>query len=82
MAAVTVTTQRENVNGSYRERYFIVNIAADADTLATGLHYIVNAVAESQNASNTSVGTTISGGTITFQTAGAETGVLVRVTGN
>ena len=81
MAAVTIVNQRSNVVGSYREKYYTVNIAADLDTLVTGFRVIRTAIANSQAAANNNIGCTVSGGTITFQTGGAETGAQVQVTG-
>ncbi len=77
MAAVTVTKQATNVNGSFREKYFTVNIANSLDTLATGFKVIK--AAEANDGAITKVAATL--GTVTFTTTGAVTGALVRVTG-
>jgi hypothetical protein len=77
MAAVTVTAYRTNVDGSYRESMYTINIATSGDTLATPLRTIksisVNDGAVTKSAA--------SGGTVTFTTTGAVTGALVKVTG-
>jgi len=76
MAAVTITTQRSNVNGSYRQKFYVLTVA-DTNTLVTGLHII-----RSMNCSDTAVTKmTASGGTITFASSGGSTGCLVDVTG-
>lgn len=75
MASVTVNSQRNNVDGSYRE--FLYNITGTTgQTLATGLHYI-NSVTWNDPANVTRA--TVSGGTITF--TGTMTNTLVRVLG-
>ena len=79
MAAVTVNSRNDSVQGSKRVVDGNVDIAADTDTWATGLAVIHSVSAISQT--NNAIGCTVSGGTITFQTAGAETGVLVRAEG-
>lgn len=77
MAAVTQNSRKFNVDGSYREQLYNVDIATSGDTLVTGLHSIssvtFNDVAITKAA--------VSGGTITFTTTGAVTGALVRVLG-
>mgnify|MGYP001604300040 CR=1 FL=1 len=77
MAAVTVTAQRTNVDGSYRERFYTINIATSGDTMATPFRTIkgvsFNDVAITKAAAAV--------GVITFTTTGAVTGALVRVVG-
>ncbi len=78
MAAVTVNSQRTNVNGSYREKYYNVTIATTADTMATSFKVI-------KSMSCNDVGVTkmaAAAGVITFTTTGgAITAALVTVTG-
>lgn len=78
MPAVTVVSQRTNVNGSYREKYFKVNIANTGDTLATGFKQ-VNSVGSNNPAAVTLITPTL--GSLAFTTTGAVNGLLVRVTG-
>jgi hypothetical protein len=76
MAAVTITAQRTDVNGSYREKFYILTIA-DTNTLVTGMHII-----KTMSCNDTAVTKmTASGGTITFASSGGSTGALVRVLG-
>lgn len=77
MAAVTVTSQRYNVDGSQREQFYVINIASNGDTLATGLKAINNVSCNDTAVSKIAV----SGGTITFTTGGAVTAAIVGVTG-
>ncbi len=79
MAAVTVDRVRSLVMGNRRVKTATVDIAADADTWVSGLKLIesLSALSETNNA----IGATFSGGTVTFQTAGAENNVLVQAVG-
>lgn len=79
MAAVTVVRKRENVPGSRRQILATVNIASNGDTFATGLKFIEfwSATSISANA----IGGTLSGGTITLATGGAETGARIIAQG-
>lgn len=79
MSAVTVNSIEEVPAANHYHCMADVTIAADGDTWATGYAKIYNANANTQGASNTAVACTVSGGTITFQTAGAESNVLVSV---
>ena len=81
MAAVTVDDRTDAVFGNLRIITAQVDIANDADTWDTNLKQILFATANSQAAGNNSIGCTVSGDTITFQTAGAETNALVFVVG-
>lgn len=81
MAAVTVDDRNDAVVGNWRCVTAQVDIANDADTWDTGLSKIFFATANSQAAGNNSIGCTVSGGTITFQTSGAETNALVMALG-
>ena len=56
-----------------------IDIAADADTFASGLKYVEHVSCTSTT--NNGIGATISGGTITFQTAGAEADCKLFVVG-
>lgn len=80
MAAVTVTRLKRNVVGSQRQVQGILTIAASDDTWITGLKYITCWGAMQNNSSN-NIGGTISAGTITFKTAGAENSVYAWAQG-
>lgn len=79
MAAVTVDRRRDGVMGHMRFVVAQVDIAADADTWVTKLKRVetVHATSETNNA----IGATHSGGTVTFQTGGAENNALVMAVG-
>lgn len=79
MAAVTVDRKRSHVFGNRRAITATIDVAADADTWATGLKYVEAASFKSQT--NNAIGYTKSGGTITLQTAGAELNVDALVIG-
>jgi hypothetical protein len=79
MAAVTVDRSRTAVFGNRRVRLATVDIAADADTWVSGLRRIESLSAISET--NAAIGATFSGGTVTFQTGGAESNVLVQAVG-
>ena len=81
MAAVTVVSVQDNVAGSYRERYFTINIASSGDTLQTGLHNIVELNTNTTAISLMAPGTGANIGLVTFTTTGAVTGALFSVTG-
>jgi len=80
MAAVTVDSRHDAVFGNYRAIIAQVDIAADADTWDTDLSTVLFVSATSTT--NNAMGATISGGTVTFQTAGAESNVKVLAIGN
>ena len=77
MAAVTVNSQRTNVSGSWRQKFYNLTIAASGDTLATPFRTI--RAANSNDVAITKIG--VSGGTVTFTTTGAVTGALVDLEG-
>lgn len=77
MAAVTVNSLRENVDGSYREMLYNITIATSGDTLATPLH-TVKSVGFNDTAISKAAPT---GGTIAFTTTGAVSNALVRILG-
>lgn len=86
MPAVTVATgyPYKNVNGSFREYYYRVNIAANGDTLDVPLPRVV-CVNMNDNAL-TAVGVTVTAlaprrSRLTFACGGAITNCYVRVTG-
>lgn len=79
MAAVTVNRQDYRVQGDLRVILANIDIAADEDTFVTGLRDI--RYFHARSVTNNAIGGTSSAGTITFQTAGAETGVEVRAEG-
>lgn len=75
--AVTVLKIRRNVNGSFRENYYNLNIGVNGDTYNTNLKQIISADSNNPGAI-TSI--TFSGGTLTFNTTGAVNNAFVRVT--
>ena len=75
--AITVSKQRTVITGNEKVKYYTLT-GANADTYNTGLK-IVDAVGTSNPGVVTSV--TASGGTITFNSTGAYTNILVRVDG-
>jgi len=80
MAAVTqVQKARVNVNGSYRENYYNLNIATTGDTLKTAFRRIVSIVSSDPKITATSFVSAT--GVVTFTISGAVTGGLVRITG-
>lgn len=79
MAAVTVNSRSTVVTGNKRLVLANVDIAADEDTFVTGLTSIDHFTATS--VTNNAIGGTSSGGTITFQTGGAEAGITVEAIG-
>ncbi len=83
MAAVTINSRKQIVNGNIREIFFNITIATSLDTLNTGLESVL--FAEAQPAANLPTVIAQSGGgttpvTLTFTTGGAYTGNL-RVAG-
>ena len=76
MAAVTITSQRTNVSGSVRQKFYVLTIA-DTNTLVTGFHLIKSATCNDTAVTKLAV----SGGTITFASSGGSTGALVNVEG-
>jgi hypothetical protein len=79
MAAVTVNRARRLVMGNRRVITANIDIAADADTYITGLTIIESVQCSSPT--NNGIGHTVSGGTITFQTGGAEAAAHLHVVG-
>lgn len=79
MAAVTETRIRRSVMGNRRVITGTIDIAADADTYITGLKRVESVSCASPT--NNGIGATISGGTITFQTGGAEAACYLHVVG-
>ena len=79
MAAVTVNRVRRPVMGDRRHIVANIDIAADTDTYITGLKIIESVQCSSPT--NNGIGHTVSGGTITFQTGGAEAGAHLHVIG-
>lgn len=77
MAAVTVNTRKQTVEGNMRKLYLNITIATTGDTLNTGLESVV--YAQAQPATNTPTVIAQTGGgttpvTLTFTTGGAYTG--------
>lgn len=79
MAAVTEDRIRRLIMGSRRVITGTIDIAADEDTFDTGLKRIEHVSCTSPT--NNGIGATISGGTITFQTGGAEANCALHVIG-
>ncbi len=79
MAAVTENSIEYVVQGNKRVILANVDIAADTDTFVTGLK-VINYF-HARSVTNNAIGGTHSGGTIQFETAGAEAGVDVRAEG-
>jgi hypothetical protein len=79
MAAVTVDTRTDHVFGDRRAIVGQIDIANDADTLVTGFSQVDFVAATSET--NAAIGATISGGTVTFQTGGAEANVRILIIG-
>lgn len=75
--AITVAKNRTVVQGNEKVKFYTLT-GINADTLATGLK-IVDLVTTNNPGVVTSV--TASGGTITFNSTGAYTGILVKVEG-
>lgn len=76
MAAVTLNSQRDNINGSYRERFYSVT-GASTNTLTTDLHVIKSIDVNDSTITKAAA----SGGVITFTSSGTFTGALVHVIG-
>lgn len=79
MAAVTVNTRKQTVEGNVRKLYLNVTIATTGDTLNTGLEAVL--FAQAQPATNLPTVIAQSGGgttpiTLTFTIGGAYTGNL------
>lgn len=79
MADVTVNSRDDAVFGNRRHISADLDIA-DTNTWVTGLSKIFSFQATAPDAAD-GVGGTVSGGTITFQTSGALSGVQVDVVG-
>jgi hypothetical protein len=79
LADVTVNRARRTVSSDRRKIYSDIDIAADGDTYDTKLRFI-SAMQFVGSGGNVIDGTK-SGGVITFNTSGAETGVLCEITG-
>lgn len=81
MASVTINDSKLGFALSNKAvAIYNIDIAASGDTLATGMAVIDHvSIAPS---TNSAVGRTISGGTITLITGGALTGVTVEVIGD
>tara|TARA_R110000868_G_scaffold20015_2_gene85313 strand:- start:247 stop:495 length:249 start_codon:yes stop_codon:yes gene_type:complete len=81
MAAITFDSRKDSVFGDLRIIIGTVDIAADTDTFATGMNSVLGFWATPADSSASQIGGTISGSTITFQTAGAELNALLLVIG-
>ena len=79
MAAVTVNSYHENVNGSFRERYYNIT-GATGGTLLTDLHEVVAITFNDTTISKAAASGTVNQ-TITFTSTGTYTSALVTVTG-
>jgi len=80
MAAVTVNSVYDNVDGSIRERLFNVTVVTTGDTLVTGLKNILSIACNDTAITKSAPGTGANTGTITF--TGTAANALVRVAGN
>lgn len=78
MAAVTVNSYRTNVDGSYRESLYNINIATSGDTLATAFKTVKSVTTNNPGAVTNVVPTA---GSLAFTTTGAVTSLEVRVIG-
>ena len=87
-SAVTIDTgyPKSNVNGSFRELYYIFDIAADADYLDVPMRNVINVTfindTDTTGVAVASTAATTYGTRITLDTAGAVTNVQCRVTGH
>jgi len=87
-AAVTIDSgyPKANINGSFREFYYIFDIAADADWLDVPIRTVDNVTYQNDtdtvDVATASVANQGYGARITFDTAGAVTNVRCRVTGH
>lgn len=79
MAAVTVTSRQDTVQGDLRGVAAVVSVANSGDTYNTGLNVIRVFSTDAGSAALTN--TTVSGGTLTFVTGGAVTGIQVLALG-
>lgn len=79
MAAVTINRERRHVVGDIRKILADIDIASDGDTYDTKLRRI-ESFTGTGSGGNVIDGTR-SGGTITWNTDGAETGVLCDIVG-
>ena len=82
MAAVTVDSVVDTVFGNKVVRMAQIDIAANNDTWESTLNVIDHISITPNNASLAQVGATISDGTVTFKTGGAENNVKVMVIGD
>ena len=79
MAEVTVNSIQRGVQGNKRIITANIDIAADTDTMITGLTNID--AWHCRSVTNNAIGGTDSAGTITFQTGGAESAAVVSIEG-
>lgn len=79
MAAVTVNSVVDNVDGSVRERFFNVTVVTTGDTLVTGLKTIYSATCNDTALTKLAPGTGANTGTLTC--SGTATNALIRVAG-
>ncbi len=80
MAEATINTREDTIMGNKRVLLFDVDIAANGDTLTTGLS-IIDAFFVQNDADDFTTATK-SGGVLTFVSDGAETGMQVGVFGH
>jgi len=79
MAAVTLNSQRQNVDGSWQERFYNVT-GSNGNTLLTSLH-VVRGVSTDNPGVVTSVSQAGVPVTLTFNSTGTYTSLNVRVVG-
>ncbi len=80
MAAATVNSTLVNVNGSFREEYFNLDIATTGDTFQPKAFTKITGLSWNDPGAVTKASVTL-GNLITFTTTGAITGLLLTVTG-
>jgi len=80
VAEATINTREDTIMGNKRVLLFDVDIAANGDTLTTGLS-IIDAFWVQNDADDFTTATK-SGGVLTFVADGAETGMQVGVLGH
>lgn len=81
MAAVNVDRRVDAVFGNLRTIQAQIDIAATLDTYVTGFKQILSVSVTPSQSSATQIGVTLSGGTITFVTGGAEANCQLEVVG-
>jgi hypothetical protein len=81
MAAITFDSRKDSVFGDVRAIIGQVDIATSGDTFATGMNVVLGFWVTPAASSGSQIGGTISGGTITFVTGGAELNAQLLIVG-